>query len=82
MSESYAEEIYRTLLAANVEDREARKQHVQSVKRNIQRRDNAVASGKCPKCGGKLVLRNGRYGRFYGCSNYPQCKYVYRDRNL
>lgn len=82
MSESYAEEIYRTLLAANVEDREARKQHVQRVKRNIQRRDNAVASGKCPKCGGKLVLRNGRYGRFYGCSNYPQCKYVYRDRNL
>lgn len=76
MSDSYVEEIYRTLLAANVEDKGARKQHVQSVKRNVQRRNNAVASGKCPKCGGKLVLRNGKYGKFYGCSNYPKCNYT------
>ena len=76
MSESYAEEIYNTLLAANVENKEARKQHVQSVMQNKQRRDNAVASGRCPKCGGKLVLREGRYGRFYGCSNYPKCNYT------
>lgn len=76
MSESYTEEIYNTLLAANVEDKSARKQHVQSVKQNKKRRDNAVASGRCPKCGGKLVLREGRYGRFYGCSNYPKCNYI------
>lgn len=30
----------------------------------------------CPKCGGSLVKRNGRYGEFYGCSNYPKCKYT------
>jgi len=30
----------------------------------------------CPKCGAKLVLRNGRYGAFYGCSNYPKCKFI------
>ena len=76
MSESYAEEIYNTLLSANVEDKGARKQHLQSVKQNKQRRDNAVASGRCPKCGGMLVLREGRYGRFYGCSNYPRCTYT------
>ena len=76
MSESYAKEIHSTLLAANVEDKNARKQHVQSVKQNKQRRDNAVASGKCPRCGGELVLRDGRYGRFYGCSNYPKCNYT------
>jgi hypothetical protein len=76
MFESYAEEIYNTLLAANVEDKGARRQHVQSVKQNKQRRDNAVSSGRCPKCGGKLVLREGRYGRFYGCSNYPKCNYT------
>ena len=31
----------------------------------------------CPQCGGTLVLRNGPYGRFMGCSNYKNgCKYV------
>jgi ssDNA-binding Zn-finger/Zn-ribbon topoisomerase 1 len=28
----------------------------------------------CPDCGGKLVLRMGRTGRFLGCVNYPKCK--------
>ena len=30
----------------------------------------------CPKCNGKLVIREGKYGKFYGCSNYPKCKYI------
>ena len=30
----------------------------------------------CPKCGGKLVERTSKYGKFYGCSNYPKCKYI------
>lgn len=30
----------------------------------------------CPICGGELKRRNGRYGEFYGCSNYPRCKYT------
>ena len=28
----------------------------------------------CPKCGAKMVRRNGKYGPFYGCTNYPRCK--------
>lgn len=28
----------------------------------------------CPKCtGGRLVAREGEWGRFWGCSNFPQC---------
>jgi Predicted endonuclease distantly related to archaeal Holliday junction resolvase and Mrr-like restriction enzymes len=30
---------------------------------------------ECPDCGGKLVLRKGPYGEFFGCSNYPNCTY-------
>ena len=30
----------------------------------------------CEKCGAKLILRNGKYGEFYGCSNYPNCKFT------
>lgn len=31
------------------------------------------SSISCPKCNGKMVLRNGRYGEFYGCNRYPKC---------
>ncbi|RME85787.1 MAG: type I DNA topoisomerase [Caldilineae bacterium] len=30
----------------------------------------------CPECGHELVIRQGRYGKFIGCSNYPECKYT------
>ena len=29
----------------------------------------------CPVCGGEIVIRNGRYGKFKSCNNYPSCKY-------
>lgn len=28
----------------------------------------------CPECEGTLVLRDSKYGPFYGCCNFPQCK--------
>jgi hypothetical protein len=28
---------------------------------------------KCPKCGGLMREKDGRYGRFLGCSNWPRC---------
>lgn len=34
------------------------------------------SNNKCPKCGSELVFKNGKYGPFYGCSNYPKCKYI------
>ena len=30
---------------------------------------------KCPECGGALVIRTGRYGKFIACSTFPACKY-------
>ncbi|MEE9613536.1 MAG: type I DNA topoisomerase [Thermodesulfobacteriota bacterium] len=30
--------------------------------------------GDCSKCGGAMVVKTGRYGRFLACSNYPDCK--------
>ena len=29
----------------------------------------------CPKCSSKLTKRKGQYGYFYGCTNFPKCKY-------
>lgn len=30
----------------------------------------------CPQCGGLLKKRNGRFGVFYGCTNYPRCRFT------
>ncbi len=29
---------------------------------------------KCPNCQSPMVIKWGRFGRFYACSNYPECK--------
>lgn len=52
------------------------KAEVQKVNTNVKKegvRDPLV----CPRCGGRLILRKGPYGDFYGCSNYPKtgCEY-------
>ncbi|MBQ8412901.1 MAG: topoisomerase DNA-binding C4 zinc finger domain-containing protein [Lachnospiraceae bacterium] len=31
---------------------------------------------RCPHCGGELKRRNGRYGEFYGCLEFPKCRYT------
>lgn len=31
---------------------------------------------KCEKCGATMVLREGRYGHFLACSNYPNCRNI------
>ncbi len=35
----------------------------------------------CPECGGMLILRNGKYGKFMACSNYPKCNFTRRASN-
>lgn len=31
---------------------------------------------QCEKCGGNMIVKWGRYGRFLGCSNYPECENI------
>ena len=31
---------------------------------------------KCPNCGAPLVERYSRFGKFFGCSRHPECKYI------
>ena len=37
-----------------------------------------IDNGQCPSddCDGELVMRTGTYGAFFGCTNYPACKFV------
>ena len=66
-AENYCNLIQKNIEKDNVSDLE----HVAA----IIRRNERVENGLCPLCAGKLVGKEGRYGRFYGCSNYPRCNY-------
>ena len=44
--------------------------------KNIKAQQWNVRHNICPRCGGNLVLRNGKYGEFWGCENYPKCKFI------
>ena len=42
------------------------------AERNMQ----SFVNGRCPNCGSQLIERNGQYGLFWGCSNYPHCRFT------
>jgi hypothetical protein len=70
------EDIYHLLVSLNVDSKENRKSHVSTIRKDIKVNESKVKNGVCPKCGGKLVERKGKYGKFKGCSNYPGCRYT------
>jgi DNA topoisomerase-1 len=37
--------------------------------------DNEPTGEACPECGAPLVYKHGRYGKFIGCSSFPECRY-------
>ena len=57
---------------------EIEKRHIQSIEERYEEQEVTIQGGKCPRCGGQLKLRNGKYGQFYGCSNYPQCRFTHK----
>lgn len=60
----------------NVRESVDNKAHLQNLRTAASEVNDKIASGVCPKCGGKLVARNGKYGQFWGCSNYPKCRFT------
>ena len=43
---------------------------------NIDKLQEDIANNICPRCGAELVERNGRNGKFWGCSKFPKCKFT------
>ena len=43
---------------------------------NQEPKEHTFAGFKCELCGGEMVVRNGRYGTFYACVNYPTCTFT------
>lgn len=49
------------------------KAHVKNIKDTLEENKKT-----CPKCKSDLVERTGTYGKFFGCSSYPKCRYTYK----
>jgi len=75
LSSGDMEKIFDILKQSSVKDKKLKTQHVERIKWNVKIKDMKVKVLICPKCGGRLTKRDGRYGEFYGCENFPQCRY-------
>ena len=78
LSEERVQRICLWISSLNIDSASIRNQHVNNVKAAVNWKQGTVAKGVCPRCGGKLVLRHGQYGQFYGCQNYPRCRFVHK----
>jgi len=46
------------------------------------KRDGLPTDLKCEECGKPLVIKTGKYGQFLSCSNYPECTFARKIRDL
>lgn len=67
------ESIANILYPLTVQDKETKAKHVETARAAKER---AQSSAVCPLCGGTLVKRRGRYGEFWGCASYPNCRFT------
>ncbi len=74
LSVEQMEEYYNILLQLQKDNTITDKEHIN----NIRKQQVELMLGICPRCGSELVLRDGKKGQFYGCSNYPKCKFTKR----
>ena len=63
--------LYDKLIALKQNVNISKFEHINNIKRVISDTKNNI----CPRCGKELVLRSGKYSKFYGCSNYPNCRF-------
>ncbi len=54
----------------------AEEEEVSEETEKPEKKQPAVADFKCEKCGADMVLRTGKFGSFYACSRYPECKFT------
>ena len=48
----------------------------ESEEKESSQKAPVIADFKCEKCGSDMVLRSGKFGTFYACSRYPECKFT------
>ena len=72
MDDIYVEDVSNRIMEYKLNPVKTTKQHVKDIK-DMKR---GISNNICPRCGASLVLRHSDNGDFYGCSNYPKCKFI------
>lgn len=50
---------------------------VARAEQTIEKQEQVELVGRdCPDCGAPLIIRWGRYGKFIGCSKFPECRHT------
>ncbi len=89
LTQAQIDGLYQRLFPLTQVGADVKLEHIQQINSSTQRPAPTSApvlerqkdSLVCPRCGGKLVLRTASKGqyqgnKFYGCSNYPRCRYM------
>ena len=65
------------------------KKQVEKIEETVKKEDVTVletSTEPCPICGKNMVIKMGKYGKFYSCPDYPECKgikpYIDRDKYI
>lgn len=69
INESLMDEIYQRIQLKN---RAVRNRLIKKSRKRKRKLDKEF----CPSCFGTLILKNGKFGSFKGCSNFPTCRYT------
>jgi DNA topoisomerase-1 len=51
-------------------------ERVKEQRQELKKAHQETIDKPCPDCGGELVVKWGRAGKFIACTNYPDCKYT------
>ena len=76
LKDEEVKEIAQLLSDYNMRSEVSMKSHINNIATSKKIKADTIKAGMCPKCGGILVERQGKYGNFLGCSNYPKCKFT------
>lgn len=82
LSRDQIEKIANHLNQIRLKGRKNSLNHIKHVKKKIRHKKENLMSTKCPNCGHFLEKRVGKYGEFYGCSNFPNCKHTERIQKI
>lgn len=83
VDEVFNNEIFEKIidLIINSESKQSDFAHIIDIKKLKKTKEEKIKNMICPRCGGQLLERNGKYGKFWGCSNFPKCKFVVKNIN-
>lgn len=70
------QEIFEYIKNNQHQGKEKRIEHKKQVIEYKRKTAEMEEKGICPRCKGELVLRKGKNGEFYGCKNFPKCRYT------